>query len=109
MAQKMPLAQRYDFYIEVYENRRFPPSTIIIDDIVLLGDPAWRYTIKRASTIDAYELERGLDVLSGFNRQCTFEERKALLGAIDRFIYPHNVEERGGMLTKLGYACTDPI
>lgn len=102
-AVKLPLEQRYDFYIKVLENSNVPPNEDVKYDIVALGDPAWRYTIKRMMT-DPFELNHGLDVLDAFGRYCTKSEYRTLRAAAKRLTYD-GTDDQKFMLWRVDHAC----
>ena len=77
-AQALPLVQRYDFYLDVY-NDRYPPRTEVADDVADLGEPAWRYTINRATSGGFAELDSALPVLQAFDRKCSSAEYGLLI------------------------------
>ncbi|QTH23541.1 hypothetical protein HRJ34_08600 [Rhizorhabdus wittichii] len=103
MARKLPLAERYDFYLEVRGNSRLPPNDQVKYDIVALGDPAWRYTIGRAMR-NSGELSRALPVLSAFGRSCTKAEYRRLRDAVKRLTYDGTDDQRY-MFSSVDTAC----
>jgi hypothetical protein len=103
MARKLPLAERYDFYIEVLGNSRLPPNEQVKYDIVALGDPAWRYTISRAMR-NSSELEDALPVLDAFGRSCTKAEYRRLRDAVKRLTYDGTDDQRY-MFSSVDNAC----
>ena len=77
-------AKRYAFYLEVRWNSRLPPNEVVKYEIIALGDPAWRYTLKRATIVAPRELDYAPDVLYAFGRYCTKSEYRALKAAAKR-------------------------
>jgi hypothetical protein len=74
----MPLEQRYEFYLRVYQST-LPHRTSVAGDVAALGDPAWDYTMHRAISDGYYRgLHPALDVLAAFGRKCTASEYSRL-------------------------------
>ena len=93
IAQTLPLAERYNFYLEVRRNSRLPPNDVVVYDILALGDPAWRYTIARASR-NLDELDEALEVLGHFGRYCTRGELRSLRNAAKKWINDGTAEQK---------------
>ena len=82
-ARQLPLEARYDLYLDVYE-RTTPHRTTIAKDIVAVGDPAWSYTIERATAGDYFDLWSALPVINAFGRKCSDTEYHRLMGVAER-------------------------
>lgn len=69
-AQKMPLSERYAFYVAISESR-IPSKPIVAEDLVLLGEPARKYVFSQALSGSRREFTHALTALSAFKGECT--------------------------------------
>jgi len=83
-AQRLPLEERYEFYLKVYR-ATVPHRTTVAAEIATLGEPAWTYTIQRAVSGDYRNgLQPALPVLIAFQRHCTSIEYNELMASAKR-------------------------
>jgi hypothetical protein len=101
--RELPLEQRYTLYLDSYSKTR-PRRVELANELVILGDPAWRYIIRKASA-DASEanLRAASDALTLFNRTCSSEEYNGLIAAARR-VMPTKAEFRSAV-GQLRIAC----
>jgi len=78
-ARKLPLKERYDLYLLDRLESRPPKGSALVEDIAALGEPAWHYTIARASNATDADVWTALPVLDLFNRRCSDAEYAALM------------------------------
>lgn len=78
-AMRMPLKERYDFYLLVTSESRPPKTPMLAEEVAALGEPAWDYAIKRASNGTATDVSKALPVMDVFERRCTDAEYAALM------------------------------
>jgi hypothetical protein len=82
-ARMVPLKQRYDMYLDVYDDQ-IPRNPLLASDLAELGEPARAYAISRADRADAKELGAILSLLPITNRPCSDVERVILMRAAKR-------------------------
>lgn len=78
-AMRMPLKERYDFYLLVTSESRPPKTPKLAEEVAALGEPAWKYAIERASNGTATDVDQALPVMDVFERRCTDAEYAALM------------------------------
>ena len=102
-ARSLRLEQRYQFYLEVY-NETYPHRTVIAKEIALDGDIAWSYTLNQAETGDYYGgLIPALPVLQAFGRKCNDREYADLVATAKKTA--SGVQELQTALGRIRIAC----
>ncbi|MBO9668994.1 MAG: hypothetical protein J7485_00605 [Sphingobium sp.] len=82
-ARTLPLKDRYEMYLDVYDDRT-PRNPVLASDVAALGEPARAYAISRADQADAKELGAILSLLSVIVSPCSDAERAVLMRAAKR-------------------------
>jgi hypothetical protein len=84
-ARALPLAERYQLYVDVLHSRT-PRRPLLAEDVAALGAPAWKYVLGRALTGSTTDLSRALPVLHAFRRRCSPAELQELRARADRAV-----------------------
>ena len=64
------LPDRYALYVDVLRSE-LPPRLILASDVASMGEPAWTYTMARATGGSVQDLSDAMPVLWAFDRRCT--------------------------------------
>lgn len=76
-AQKLPLEERYEFYLRVYGSRT-PRNPVLAEDVAALGVPARELILAKTRQADIKEFGAQLSVISAFGDRCSESEMQLL-------------------------------
>lgn len=82
-ARRLPLAERYDLYLDVYRSRT-PNNPVLAEDIVMLGSSGRLYTMDRATRGDIVEFQAALPIISKFDQRCSQLEETTLQKKVEK-------------------------
>lgn len=101
-ALSLPLAQRYELYLNIYKSRT-PRNPILAEDVVKLGRPARDYALKKARGASGAEFGAALTIISEFDVTCSESEYRMLLKTVEIGTQSHG--QREALISRVGTAC----